>query len=431
MSHLDRRSFLQASTLSAAAALAPRAFAANLQAESPSEQLSVAVIGLGRGKDHASAILNTPKARITYLCDVDKNRLAGGMKHVEGKVNDRKEAQPTPIGDLRRALDDPKLDAVFIATCNHWHSIAAIMACQAGKHVYVEKPGSHNAWEGQQLILAARKNRRIVQMGNQRRSWPAIIEGIQKLRDGAIGKVLYARCWYDNQRPSILKGKLVSPPDSLDYTLWQGAAPERPYKDNVIPYNWHWHWHYGGGEMANNGIHALDVARWGLGVDYPSTVSYLGGRYHYDDDQETPDTGAAVFHFANGVGCTWEGSSCHPRRDEKHPFVEFYGTEGTLRNEGSGYVINDLKGAKIGEGKGDGGEQGHIENFLDCVRSGKAPNSEIEIGQTSTLLCHLANISYRTGRMLRFDGDKKTIVNDADAMKYWKREYRTGWEPQV
>jgi predicted dehydrogenase len=267
-------------------------------------------------------------------------------------------------------------------------------------------------------------------MGNQRRTWPAVIEAVQKLRDGAIGKVTYARCWYDNLRPSIGKGQVTAPPDTLDYALWQGPAPERPYKDNLIPYNWHWHWHYGGGEMANNGIHALDVARWGLGVTYPKTVSYVGGRYHYHDDWETPDTGTAVFDFG-GVGCTWEGSSCHPRRPEKHPFVAFYGTEGQLHIVGSGYEIYDIKGAKVGEGKGAGGEQEHIDNFLSCIRTGQTPNSEIEIGQTSTLLCHLSNISYRTGRVIHFDPETRRIVGDRDAEQFWKREYRQGWEPVV
>lgn len=430
MSALDRREFLQAGTLTAASLFATRVFAGGAQAESPAEQISAGVIGLSRGLAHVAAILNNSGARLSYICDVDKNRLAGGMKNVEGRLKEKKVDLPTPIGDLRRMLDDPKLDAVFIATCNHWHAPAAILACAAGKHVYVEKPGSHNAWEGEQLVKAARKHQRVVQMGNQRRTWPAIIEAVQKLRDGGIGKVLYARCWYDNARPSIGRGKPAPVPDTLDYALWQGPAPERPYKDNLIPYNWHWHWHYGGGEMANNGIHALDVARWGLDVTYPRTVSYVGGRYHFDDDWETPDTGTAVFDFG-GVGCTWEGSSCHPRRPENHPIVAFYGTEGQLHIVGSGYEIYDLKGKKTGEGTGAGGEQDHINNFLDCIRTGKTPNSEIEIGQTSTLLCHLANISYRTGRVIHFDPETRKIQGDAEASQYWKREYRSGWEPVV
>ncbi len=332
--------------------------------------------------------------------------------------------------DLRQILDDKKVDAVFIATPNFWHAPATIMACAAGKHVYVEKPGSHNAWEAETMVAAARKHKRTVQMGNQRRSWPALIEAVEKLRGGVIGKLHYARCWYDNARKTIGKGKPAPIPENLDYTLWQGPVPEAPFKDNLLHYNWHWHWNYGGGELANNGIHALDVARWGLGVELPKTVSYTGGRYHYDDDQETPDTGVAQYDFGD-VGIAWEGSSCHPRREEKHDFVIFYGSEGTLHIANTGYVIYDLKGEKVAEGKGEGGEQGHIENFLDCVRTGKTPNSEIGIGQTSTLLCHLGNISYRTGSVVKFDPATRKLIDNDAAQKLWKREYREGWEPKI
>ncbi|GIX03549.1 MAG: NADH-dependent dehydrogenase [Planctomycetaceae bacterium] len=427
MEKLTRRDFFGQSALTAAATLAPAMFVAARQSDSPGEPINCGVMGLGRGMAHVASILDSPQARLKYVCDVDRRRLEAGMKNVE---NRRVTHMPTPLSDFRRMLDDPHLHAVFIATCNHWHAPATIMACAAGKHVYVEKPGSHNPHEGELMVAAARKYRRVVQMGNQRRSWPAIIEAIDKLRAGAIGRVLYARAWYNNQRGSIGKGKHVPVPDYLDYDLWQGPAPERPYKDNLIPYNWHWHWHYGGGELANNGIHALDLVRWGLGVDYPLKVSYIGGRFHYDDDQETPDTGTAAFHFGS-VGGTWECSSCLPRREEKHPFVAFYGSEGALHIVGTGYVIYDLKGEKVAEGRGEGGDLIHIKNFLECIASGKKPNSEIEEGQKSTLLCHLGNISYRVGRTIYFDPQTRKIVNDHEAMNYWQREYRPGWEPHL
>lgn len=422
---VDRRQFLQSSTLAAAASLAPVLFNSVSAQESPSETLNAGVIGTGRGMAHANAILNGKGVRLNYVCDVDQKRLDIAMKTVTDKG-----AKAQGINDFRRMLDDPKLDVVFIATCNHWHAPATIMACAAGKHVYVEKPGSHNAREGELMVAAARKHKRTVQMGNQRRTFPGIREGIAKLQEGLIGKVLYARCWYDNNRPSIGKGKQVPVPETLDYSMWQGPAPEKPYVDNLVHYNWHWRWHWGGGELANNGIHALDVARWGLGVDYPTQVSFLGGRYHHDDDQETPDTGAAVFHFGD-KGCTWEASSCHPRREEKHSFVVFYGSEGTLHIEGNGYKAYDLKAKEIASGTGAGGEQDHIQNFLDCIKSGQTPNSEIEEGQKSTLLCHLGNISYKLGRMLKFDPATKKIVGDKDAEALWGREYRKGWEPVV
>lgn len=426
MHSTDRREFLKtSSTLAAAAALAPAMFMSVSAQETSDRELTVGVIGTGRGMAHANAALNAKNVKLNYMCDVDQNRLALAMKTVEGRG-----AKAKGITDFREMLDDPKLDAVFIATCNHWHAPATILACSAGKHVYVEKPGSHNAREGEMMVQAARKNQRRVQMGNQRRTWPAIREAIGKLKEGAIGKVLYARCWYNADRKSIGKGKPAPVPANLDYSLWQGPAPERPYLDNLVHYNWHWRWHWGGGEMANNGIHTLDVARWGLGVDYPTQISFLGGRYHFDDDQETPDTGAAVFNFGD-KGCTWDFSSCLARRDEKLPQVIFYGTDGTLQIVDPGYRILNVKGEETEKGAGAGGEQDHIQNFLNSIRTGEALNSEIEEGQRSTLLCHLANISYKLGRIVRFDPETRSIVGDQDATALWGREYRPGWEPVV
>jgi predicted dehydrogenase len=360
------------------------------------------------------------------VCDVDTERLARGQS-VAGK---KQKAEPKGEKDLRKVLEDKELNAIFVAAPNHWHAPAAIMGCVAGKHVYVEKPCSHNPWEGEMMVAAARKYNRVVQMGNQRRSWPAMIEGIEKLKSGAIGKVLYSRCWYNNQRGSIGRGKQVPVPEKLDYSLWQGPAPERPYKDNLVHYNWHWHWHWGNGELGNNGIHALDVARWGLGVTYPRRVSCTGARYHFSDDQETPDTAVAAYDFGD-KGISWDCSSCHPRPQEDIPFVSFYGENGTLENHGAGYKIFDLKGKLVDQKTGNGGEQIHIQNFFDCIKSGKRPHSDIEGGHISTLLSHLGNIAWRTGRTLDINPSNGTILNSTDAMAYWKRDYRAGWEPKV
>ena len=426
MRHSTRRQFVKnSSVLAAAATLAPWLYNSVSAQEPTDRELSVGIIGTGRGMAHANAALNAKGISITHVCDVDQNRLALAMKTVEGRG-----AKPAAATDLRRMLDDPKLDAVFVATCNHWHAPATILACAAGKHVYVEKPGSHNAREGELMVGAARKHRRIVQMGNQRRTWPAVREAIGKLKAGVIGNVVFARCWYDADRKSIGKGKPVPVPNHLDYSLWQGPAPERPYVDNLVHYNWHWRWHWGGGELANNGIHSLDVARWGLGVDAPTQVSFLGGRYHFDDDQETPDTGVAVFDFGD-KGCSWEVSSCLPRKDEKHSTVIFYGTEGTMHIADAGYRILDAKGEEVEKATGAGGEQEHIQNFFDCIRTGQLLNSEIEEGQKSTLLCHLGNISFKLKRMLRFDPKNRSIIGDEEASGLWGREYRRGWEPVV
>jgi predicted dehydrogenase len=334
------------------------------------------------------------------------------------------------VKDIRTVLDDKAVDALFIAAPNFWHAPATILACAAGKHVYVEKPGSHNAQEGEWMVAAARKHKRIVQMGTQRRSWPAVVEAIEKLRAGVIGKVVSARTWYNANRGSIGRGKPVPVPAHLDYTLWQGPVPERPYVDNLVHYNWHWRWHWGGGELANNGVHGFDIARWGLAVEHPRRVTFNGGRYHFNDDQETPDTGVAVFDYGQAA-IVWDNSSCHPRANENLPFVAFYGMGGSLTYGGGGdYRILDVKGKEIGRGSGPGGDKSHIENFLDCIRSGSRPNAEIEEGQKATLLCHLGNIAYRTGHTLNTDPKTGKIIGDSEAQALWRREYRPGWEPK-
>lgn len=385
----------------------------------------VGVIGLGRGGDHIKALQQIENVEVAYVCDVDSERTGKAAKAL-GKSP----RPPKTVQDFRQALDDKNLDAVFIAAPNHWHAPATILACSAGKHVYVEKPGSHNAREGELMVAAARKYNRVVQMGNQRRSFPAIIEAVEKLKAGAIGKVLSARCWYSNARISIGRGEQVPTPPGLDYSLWQGPAPERPYVSNLVHYNWHWRWHWGGGELANNGIHAIDVARWGLGVDVPLRVTCNGGRYHFDDDQETPDTTFATFHFGESA-IMFDASSCNPRGSDNLPFVEWYGEKGTLANVGNGFKMYDPKGKVIEEKSGPGGDKGHIENFLESIRGNAKPNSEIAEGQTSTLLCHLGNIAYRTGRTINVDAKTRKIAGDSEAEKLWGREYRRGWEPKV
>jgi predicted dehydrogenase len=421
-----RRDFVKRTTVFsfglAAAPLVSQAHAA----KSPGEKLVVGVMGLGRGLDHVKALQEISNVEIAYVADIDDERIARAQKTVDGKS----EKAPQGVKDFRRILDDKDVDALFIAAPNHWHTPAAILACSAGKHVYVEKPGSHNARESELIVQAARKNKRVVQMGNQRRSSPAIQEGVQKLREGVIGKVLFARCWYNNARASIGRGRQAPVPAKLDYSMWQGPAPERPFVDNLVHYNWHWRWHWGGGEMANNGIHCIDVARWGLGVEYPTRITCNGGRYHYDDDQETPDTTIATFHFGE-KGIMFDSSSCNPRKNDKHPFIEWYGEQGTMTQDGNGYKIFDPAGKQIGDGTGPGGDLVHMGNFLEAVRGDAKPNSEIAVGQTSTLLCHLGNIAYRTGRTIHFDPKSRKIVGDKEAEKFWAREYRPGWAPKV
>ncbi len=269
-------------------------------------------------------------------------------------------------------------------------------------------------------------------MGSQRRSWPAIQEAIAKLHDGELGDVLYSRTWYNNRRPSIGFGKQTEVPQWLDWDLWQGPAPRRPFKDNVVHYNWHWHWHWGNGELGNNGVHAIDVARWGLEVTYPIRVTAGGGKYRHEDDQETPDTMMVTIDFPENKTITWEGLSWSPLGPHDNGFgLSFHGTDGSMVIRGAGYTQYDMKGNEVGSATGDGGDRDHFADFLDAVRTGRLPNADIEKAHQSTLLCHLGNIAYRTGSVLNLDPSNGHIQGNSQAQGLWAREYEPGWEPVV
>src|SRR5438477_8567826 len=425
---IDRREFLKHSTVIGAGLVALGAGTPLRAGAGPNNKIVVGIMGTnGRGMDHIQGYLAQPNVEIAYICDVDSRAMEKGV----AAVGKKQEKPPKGIKDFRAALEDKSVDLLSIAAPNHWHAPATILACAAGKHVYVEKPCCHNPHEGELMVAAARKHQRIVQMGNQRRSWPWVIEAIEKVRGGEIGRVTFARTWYNNARASIGRGHPGPPPAWLDYTLWQGPAPERPYKDNLVHYNWHWRWHWGNGELGNNGIHALDVARWGLAVDYPRRVTCAGGRYQYNDDQETPDVYVTTYAFGDKAA-TWESHSCHPRGFEGEGFgISFYGDKGYLVMAGNGCKIYDLNGKELSALKGRGDDAAHFANFLDCIRNGGKPNSEIEEGVKSTLWCHLGNIAWRTGRTLNLDPRTGRIGADKEANKLWSREYRKGWEPKV
>ncbi len=424
---IDRRRFLNKSAASAAAGLAVASVSTGAE-NSANEQVTVGVMGLSRGRGLATTFGAQANVKVKYVCDVDLTRTASGVKHVASRFGNT----PQAVEDFRRILDDNEVDALVCAAPNHWHGPATILGCAAGKHVYVEKPCSHNPQEGEWMIAAARKHKRAVQMGTQRRSSSGWREGVQKLHEGVIGRVYLARCWYNNVRGSIGSAQPSNPPAHLNFELWQGPAPRAPYKSNVVHYNWHWHWHWGNGELGNNGVHTIDLCRWGLGVDYPIHVSSSGGRYRFDDDQETPDTHTACFDFAEEKSITWEGLSCNRHGSG---FVTFYGENGAMEfQSGGAYKIFDRGDKLIKESKhNDGGEAYHVANFIAAIRDNKPLNlnAEIEEGHKSTLLCHLGNIAHRTGRALACDPSNGHIKGDEEAATLWSRQYEDGWIPQT
>src|SRR5205809_4823366 len=436
---MKRRRFVKTASSAALGLISARAplFAKG----SPSEKVVVCVMGLnGRGTVLAKTFAKTPHAEVASVCDVDSKVLAKAA----AAVGESQSPSPKAIADFRRALDDKSIDALVIAAPDHWHTPATILALSAGKHVYLEKPCSHNPREGELLVDAQRKTKRVVQMGTQRRSSPRAIEAIQAIRDGIVGRPYFARAWYANRRVTIGHGKPVPVPANLDYELWQGPAPRTPYRDNVIHYNWHWFRRWGTGEICNNGTHEIDVARWALGVDHPVRVTPAGGRYHFEDDWEFPDTQEACFEFAAGKTIIWQGQSCNGLTTYgRERGTAILGTTGSVVMDHDGYIVYDVKGkvvkqsiaAQQGDGLNTHADDDmtvlHIANFVDAIRTGAALRQPIAVGAKSVLLGHLGNIAQWAGRGLRTDPAAGRITGHAEAMKFWQREYAPGWAPVV
>ena len=429
---MKRRRFVKTVSSAAVGLVVPR-----FVQGSPNEKVVVAVMGLnGRGTVLAKTFAATPNAQVAVVCDVDSTVLAKAATTLGGGVKS--------LGDFRRALDDKSIDALVIAAPDHWHAPAAILAMSAGKHVYLEKPCGHNAREGELLVDAQRKTKRVVQMGTQRRSSPRAIEAVQAIRDGIIGRPYFARAWYANRRASIGRGQPAPVPGNLDYELWQGPAPRTPYRDNVIHYNWHWFRRWGTGEICNNGTHELDVARWALGVDHPVRVTSAGGRYHFADDWEFTDTQEAAFEFEGGRAIAWQGRSCNPYPvEERGRGTIVHGTTGTMVVDQDGYIVYDLDKKVVKQNVASAATNSlglsgddeltalHIANFVEGVRTGSPITQPIDEGAKSVLLCHLGNIAQWTGRALRIDPATGRIAGDEQAMTYWQREYAPGWTPTV
>jgi len=439
----SRRKFLKdASVASIGFSVGMSAFSSKSYARilGANNRVNFAVIGLhGRGKEHIHSIAECENALVTHICDVDRREL----EQATVLVNEKFGVDPTGEKDIRKLLESKDIDAITIATPEHWHAPMAIMGLQAGKHVYVEKPPSHNPAEGELLVKAQKKYGKLVQMGNQQRSSSLTIEAMQKIHDGVIGRAYFGKAWYSNRRTSIGIGKQMPVPEYLDWDLWQGPAPRRPYTDNVHPYNWHWFWHWGTGETLNNGTHEVDLCLWALNVKYPLKVSASGGRYHFKDDWEFYDTIVTSFEY-NDKMITWEGKSCNDMEYfGRGRGVSIHGTQGTLVLDRNGYEIYSLGGEKIfvyeksekddtlGIAGGGPMTDRHFQNLVNAIRSGEKLRSPIEEGNISVTMLLLSNIAWKVGRTLNLDPENGHILKDKKAMKLWSREYEPGWEPKI
>ena len=425
----------------AAAALAPMTAKSYAQIAGANDRINFATAGLnGRGKAHLSAIANNGKngARMTHCCDVDSKVLSDFTAEATKELG----YAPTPVADFRKVLDMKDVDVLTVATPDHWHAPMAILGLKAGKHVYCEKPSSHNPREGEILIEAQRKHKKLVQVGDQQRSSPHTIKMVGMIKEGVVGKPYMGRTWYSNNRKSMGVGKVVSVPATLDWDLWQGPAPRSEYKDNIHPYNWHWLFRYGTGESLNNGTHEVDVARWLLGVGYPTSVTSAAGRYAFQDDWQFYDTMDTSFKYPDAL-ITWEGRCCNNmpvyNRDRG---VAIHGTTGTVVIDRAGYDVFDLNG-KLKDTyrepraastshdllSRDSMTDLHFLNLMDGIRTGAALHSPIDVANVSVTMVQHSNIAWRVGRELKLDTATGHILNDPEAMKLWSRDYEKGWAP--
>ncbi len=428
MSIERRRGFLRRSATAAVAASALVHSSVEARAREV-RKLRLGAIGCGgQGTSLLKTFAQMPDVELAYVCDPDDARGAKAAEAVKGH------AEPKVVRDLRTILDDASIDAVTVATPDHWHGPATLLALAAGKHVYVEKPCSHNLREGRLMVAAAAATGRVVQVGTQARSTAFIAQVFDKLRQGAIGEVLVAKAWNSQRRKDIGRMQPSVAPAGFDYDLWVGPAPMVPFQANRHHYTWHWWYDFGTGDGGNDGVHEIDVARWGLGVDtHPARITALGGKLGFDDDQQFPDTQYAVFQWDASQGAAakqliFEMRIWSPYRQEGYENgCAFYGRDGMLLlGKGEGYKLFGPKNKLIEEQSGTVDTQAHRRNFIDCVLSGATPNADITVGHLSASLCHLANIATRTGRTLRFDGAKEQVVADDEANALIRRTYREG-----
>jgi predicted dehydrogenase len=403
-------------------------------------RVNFAVIGLhGRAYAHLESVRNNKDAVVTHVCDVDKREL----DKFAAATKKQFDQMPVMEKDFRKILESKDVDVITIATPEHWHAPMAIAGLQAEKHVYVEKPCSHNPYEGELLVQAQKKYGKLVQMGNQQRSSEHTIEIIQKIKDGLIGRPYFGKAWYSNTRKAIGVGKVVPVPDYLDWDLWQGPAPRRPYKDNIHPYNWHWFWHWGTGETLNNGTHEVDLCRWALGVEYPNAISASGGRYHFKDDWEFYDTLVTSYEYDDRM-ITWEGMCCQGKEYYgRGRGVTIHGTEGTVLIDRGGYQIFSLDDKLLKEFKLEKASKTqdlqsidsmttrHFENLINGIRNGEKLRAPVSEGNISVTMLQLSNVAWKVNRTLHLDSKNAHILGDDKAMQLWRREYEKGWQPKV
>ncbi|MBB5344305.1 Gfo/Idh/MocA family protein [Tunturibacter empetritectus] len=439
---ITRREFLDTLAVSAAGLAVASTAKSYAQIMGSNDRLNFAVIGVrSRAYAHLSALkANKKDARIAYVCDVDSNTL---KKFADDTQKEMGEA-PATEKDFRHILQQKDVDAITIAAPDHWHTPMAIAGLQAGKHVYVEKPCSHNPAEGALLVEAQKKYGKLVQMGTQQRSSPHTIEVVDKIHNGLIGRAYFAKAWYSNVRKSIGTGKEAPVPPQLDWDLFQGPAPRRAYTDNIQPYNWHWFKTYGTGETLNNGTHEVDVCRWALGVDFPDRVTSSGGRYQFKDDWQFYDTLVTSFYYPDKM-ITWEGKSCQGMKYyDRDRGSAIMGTTGTVLVDRDGYEIYDLKGNKTSELKAnkdqtsstdltgrDSMTDAHFANFIAGVRKGEKLNAPVSIGNVAVTMLQLSNVAWDVNRELQLDNTDGKVLHDSEAMKGWGRDYEKGWAPHL
>ena len=430
----SRRTFLRTA---GAAALTAASYSRVMGAN---DKINVAVVGLGgRGQNHMDGYLDIAGCRISALCDVNQ----AAVERAQAKVTKKSgEAAPKGYGDMKDVFADKNVDAVSMPLPNHWHALATIWACQAGKDVYIEKPACYNVFEGRQMVAAARKYNRMVQVGSQSRSMPHKIKAMQLLSEGVIGPIHTAKGLCFKRRKSIgHMADLEQPPAGIDWDKFLGPAPLRKFNELRFKYNWHWFWDTGNGDIGNQGIHEMDIARWGMGVGLPTSVTSTGGKYAYVDDQETPNTQFASFDYGGKQQIQFEvrgilsGNEGNLMRDRSGNVVGdlFFGTDGWMAVNGGSFQVykgeaTDQDSPKIMDVKNAGLKDTvpHMENFLAACRTRnyKDLSADIEIAATSADLCHLANISYRVGRTLKFDAAKMNFGADSEANKMLTRDYR-------